>query len=148
MTQCPDRYVMRADRRLSGLLVRLCGLFDVASAMNCVDTLTTAVSLDLRSVSLLEALRTRTRHHLDQLKYRSSRSVFLSLLRSVTAIDALGEQCVASWWFTIVDDFNVAHLHNWDMIVEFVFHIVPQLESLSTEVLVVASFPRKRLSRC
>ena len=63
-------------------------------------------------------------------------------------IDALGEQCLASWWFTIVDDFNDAHLRNWDMIVEFVFHIVPLLESLSTEVLVVASFPRKRLSRC
>ena len=68
MAQCSDRCVMRADRRLSGLLVRLCGLLDVASAKKCVDTLITAVSLDLRSVSLLEALGTRTRHHLDQLE--------------------------------------------------------------------------------
>ena len=49
------------------------------------------------------------------------------MLRSGTAIDALGEQCLASWWFTIEDGFNVAHLHNWDMVDEFALQIAPQL---------------------
>lgn len=147
MAQCPDRGVMRADRRLSGLLVRLCGLLDEASAKNCVDTLAAAVSLDLRSVSLLEALGTRTRHHLDQLEVPQlvqCVSQFASLGYSdVSFFDALGEQCLkrhselsASQVVTIVDGFNVAHLHNWDMVDEFALQIAPQLERLSTEELV------------
>ena len=71
------------------------------------------------------------------------RSAFLSLLRSGTAIDALGEQCLkrhselsASQVVTAVDGFNVAHLHNWDMVDEFALQIAPQLERLSTEELV------------
>ena len=42
-----------------------------------------------------------------------------------------------------MDGFNVAHFHNRNMVVEFAFHIVPQLENLSIEELVVASFPEK-----
>ena len=35
-----------------------------------------------------------------------------------------------------MDGFNVAHLHNWDMVDEFALQIAPQLERLSTEKLV------------
>ena len=61
---------------------------------------------------------------------------FSVLLRSGTVIDALGEQCLkrhselsASQVVTIVDGFNVAHLHNWDMVDEFALQIAPSLNA-------------------
>ena len=64
---------MRVDRRLSGLWFDSV-VYEVF-AKSCVDTLIAEVSLDLRS--LLEALGTRTRHHVDQLEV--PRSALLSI---------------------------------------------------------------------